>query len=167
MRTTLKNELSGFTLLELVVAISIVGLLAWIALPRYAGITRDAQRVTVQNMAGSLSAAVAMVHGEWLVRRNAPSPLETVTVNADGWPIGEHGAQQITAAQCMKVWKDLLKGVPPTVAVGDIHSAVQSDYAVSVTQDTQSGSADCLYVYRQAPQHHIRYDTDRGEVTWM
>jgi MSHA pilin protein MshA len=50
---------SGFTLIELVVVIAILGILAAIAIPKFFNISGDAQASAVKGVAGALSAANA------------------------------------------------------------------------------------------------------------
>lgn len=57
---------SGFTLIELVVVIVILGILAAFAVPRFMGLENQARASTVNALAGSLRSATAMAHGVWM-----------------------------------------------------------------------------------------------------
>jgi MSHA pilin protein MshA len=58
----------GFTLIELVVVITILGILAAVALPRFIGLQGDARIAKLNAARGAVSSAVALVHGTILVR---------------------------------------------------------------------------------------------------
>lgn len=55
-----KEQQGGFTLIELVVVIVILGILAATALPKFVSIQSDAQYAAVQGVAGAVSSAFAV-----------------------------------------------------------------------------------------------------------
>lgn len=54
------KQQSGFTLIELVMVIVILGILAAVAIPRFVDLRGDAQAAAVQGVAGALSSASAI-----------------------------------------------------------------------------------------------------------
>jgi MSHA pilin protein MshA len=74
----LKSEQRGFTLIELVVVIVILGILAAFALPKFMGLEAQARTSTVSSMAGSIRSAAAMAYGVWLAQGQGGN---SVTIN--------------------------------------------------------------------------------------
>jgi MSHA pilin protein MshA len=61
-----KSSQSGFTLIELVVVIVILGILAAFAVPRFARMDQQARIASVRAMEGTLRASSALARSQWL-----------------------------------------------------------------------------------------------------
>ena len=77
MNKSIKAAQGGFTLIELIVVIVILGILAATALPKFASLSGEARLASLNAAKGSLSATSAMTHGKWLV---TPGGSANITV---------------------------------------------------------------------------------------
>lgn len=59
---------TGFTLIELVVVITILGILAAFAVPRFASLEVEARTAATQALAGSIRSSSALSHALWLAQ---------------------------------------------------------------------------------------------------
>lgn len=120
----------GFTLIELVVVIALLGILAAFAIPRFASLEREARVATVQGLSGSLRSAAAMAHGLFLATGTTPVVMEGNPIDiTNGYP---------DAATVEDTLADLTGFTPATAGA-----------TTTFTKDGASGT--CQVTYTEAP----------------
>lgn len=127
-----RKKQTGFTIIELVMVIVILGILAAIAIPKFVDLQVDARKAKLNGALGAVSAASAMAHGKFIVNAVTPQTFEGVSVA-------------------------FVNGYPDAASIGAASGLSSNDYTLTTAATTLTVSptgvttvANCQVVYTQA-----------------
>ena len=169
------KKLSGFTVVELVVVIALLGVLAAMALPRFLDVADKAELAAAEATAGAYKTAVTQVRLAWELEGTGRRVQNLsrfgdglVDTNDSGFPIGMDkgtGNENIGRQRkgCTELWDGLLQS-PPSVSL-----TANADFQAY----RHTGNKMCSYVYRKSGDQRryptaalvIQYDSRDGGVT--
>jgi len=169
----IKNSL-GFTIIELIIVIVILGILSVTALPKFLNIGQDAHDAKAKAIFVSFSSAVSMYHGCWQVKggngymQDLPcygdGDLDSSTT---GFPLGvdtsaSSDGTTLSSTYCKEIWSGLLAG---NEFILEGHSSSQqfgsnTDIVYWYTEILLSDTAHCYYNY-------ISDNRQKGSENWQ
>ncbi|WP_448553870.1 prepilin-type N-terminal cleavage/methylation domain-containing protein [Thalassotalea montiporae] len=169
------NKSSGFTLIELIVVIVILGIISVTAIPRFIDLTDDANLAVIRTLAANFEKAVDDAHLRWQISgepgriQNMPDFGDgTLDMSTNGWPIGINKGNANDNigrgnAGCHSLWNYLLID----------GSRADADTSEDFQSFRHSGNTSCSFVYRAngdtagrtAAQLGVLYNSINGQVS--
>lgn len=101
------NNQSGFTLIELVIVVVILGFLAATAVPKFLDLTDQAKQANIEGMAGGFATGVSLVRSQWEAEARPKDGTKNV--------IGYDGVEMVLTTE------DETKGIRPGYVVSSVN----------------------------------------------
>lgn len=116
------KQQQGFTLVELVIVIVVLGILAAVAVPKFVDLSKDADEAAIKAVAASLTSASAMNYGGCSIK-----------------------GQTVTAGKCVKIAKCSDAGtlLNPTLTLTATASTTAYHLDADTTATTNGTSVEC------------------------
>ncbi|MCO4799931.1 MAG: prepilin-type N-terminal cleavage/methylation domain-containing protein [Colwelliaceae bacterium] len=135
----------GFTLIELVVVIVILGILAATAAPKFIDLTSDAKAAVMEGVEGSIESAVSMIHAKALVQGKATGN-DDVLINGlyyavtNGYPRAQSEGAGTGASDTTSI------GIIGTLDI-DTNDFTLTEGAPTIFQHGDATGTDCQLTY--------------------
>jgi len=153
------HKQKGFTLIELVVVIVILGILAVTAAPKFINLQDDARTATLQAVKAAMQSAATLVHSKSLIAGNDNSTgAATVSVNGVDVNVRYGYPGDSTEAERLN-WQDDLLELDPNDFVVTRHSVgiiinptdvpLTGSWPADIT-DPQTDERNCYVQYRES-----------------
>ncbi|WDE10951.1 type II secretion system protein [Thalassomonas haliotis] len=175
---------SGFTLIELVIVVVILGLLAVTAIPKFLDLTSQAQQANIEGMAGGYATGVSLIRAQWEAEGRPSNASNQNSVSYDGTEmfltfegtgirpgyvtgLSDNGNDLagLGADDCVDIWENILQQ-PPKVT--DTLATLNGDDTIDYLVSKSGTGADslCHYYLEQTLAHDGDGNaTDPGNAT--
>ncbi|MFB0980299.1 MAG: type II secretion system protein [Alteromonadaceae bacterium] len=153
---------AGFTLIELVIVVVILGFLAVTAIPKFIDLTEQAKQANIEGMAGGFATGVSLARAQWESEGRTNNGTNNTTIYdgvnlvlttettdirpgyITGLTDGAGLGTDFDAANCKEIWDNIFQQ-PPTLATFNVANAT-TNYIVAETGDLEE--SHCIFYLR-------------------
>ena len=122
-RNTRYSKHKGFTLIELVIVIVVLGILAATAIPKFINLNTDAKVATLETVRGSMQSSLLLVYGSALIKGQSTGGgiINTEVPLYNGYPAVDGTDTVIELNEQVKAWLDIDSVDAATVKADNNH----------------------------------------------
>jgi len=164
------NKQAGFTLIELVIVVVIMGFLAVTAIPKFLDLTDQAKQANIEGMAGGFATGISLARAQWEAEGRPKNVNSLNSVDYDGsflilttennasgirpgYATGLTDGAALTNAfdsvNCVEIWQNILQQPPRvTNSITTLNSDDTMSYFVSESGD--NAASTCHYYLKES-----------------
>lgn len=123
------KKMLGFTSFEFYFVMSVIGIIALVAMQRYLQLAGETKRLGFEVVAKHFNASVYNYHARWIMAQSQASTHQlqvdgfNILFSTEGWPLaimtGEPLKYEVSTNSCLGLWHNLLQNPPSISSEGE------------------------------------------------